>query len=1338
MNDAMLTTPVDLPDVRHWRLARDAAGLCWLDLDCAERTVNTLSSAVLEELAVVLGVIEAQAPRGLVLRSAKARGFALGADIGEFEARVDVGLTARQVAEVHALFARLEQLPCPSVACIDGLCLGGGLELALCCRHVIAVDDPATRLGFPEVLLGSHPGFGGTVRAIRYCGAWTALPLMLSGRILDARRAQALGLVDRAVPRRHLEAAARHFAGAWRVRRTAPAWQRVLAAGAVRPLVAAALRTAVTRRAPVSYYPAPHALLGLWRRTGGEARRQYAAEAESVAQLLTTTTSRNLVRLFQLQERLKAQGRAADADFRHVHVVGGGTMGGDIAAWCALRGLDVTLQDRSAQDAAGAFARATRLFERRLRDPYRRQAARDRLVLDLAGHGSARADVIIEAIVEDVEAKRALFANLEQRARPTALLATNTSSIPLADIARDLVQPERLLGIHFFNPVARMQLVEVVSAPATRADCVQRACAFVTAIERLPLVVRSSPGFLVNRILSPYLQEAMLLLEEGVSATAVDAAARAFGMPLGPLAVADTVGLDICLHVGRILAAGPDEIPAVLQRQVAAGRLGRKSGAGFHDYARKRMRWPRRTPAAAVPPPNCATGWCCAWSTRPWPVGTTVSSTTPTWSMSVSSSARDSRRSVAARCITHANEAWTKWSRGSNSWPPATAPASRRARVGQRCARPGAAAVSAAHPLARSVIRRQFGGGDDAVRRGWRRFHGRGGRTVVLVGESGSGKSITALTIARLLPPVARITRGSVCLSGEDLFALPEQRMRDVRGAAIGMIFQEPQSSLNPVMTVGDQIGETLVRHKGLRGAALAARVVELLEAVGIEDPARRRREYPHQFSGGMKQRVMIAMALAADPALLIADEPTTALDVTIQAQVLDLIRGIQRERQMGILFITHDLAVAHQVADRVVVMKSGRIVEDGSRERFYRAPRHPYSQQLFAALPSWEKRVAEGRTPPADSGEVVLAVRDLKVWFPIRKGVFRRTVGHVKAVDGIDLDIEAGRTLAVVGESGSGKTTMGKAILQLLDMHSGRVLYQGTDLGTLGQRQLRHFRRDLQIVFQDPYSSMNPRMLVGDIIQEGMLAQGLRAGRGAREARVAELLAQVGLEPGHARRYPHEFSGGQRQRICIARALAVEPRLIVCDEPTSALDVSVQAQILELLRDLQDRFGLTYLFVTHNIEWSPISPIACAYQGHTAEHGPVNRCWPPRARVHPQALAAVPTTPRGLTAAHRRMPMQAPRHLGRIVRLVAADLNNVCSIGVAVADTPWPPPGHSTGGGGHRHRYLDRCVPARPRGHGHRPGRRPAFRGGASRRSARPPAKACGFCSSVSRSSPP
>lgn len=480
------------------------------------------------------------------------------------------------------------------------------------------------------------------------------------------------------------------------------------------------------------------------------------------------------------------------------------------------------------------------------------------------------------------------------------------------------------------------------------------------------------------------------------------------------------------------------------------------------------------------------------------------------------------------------------------------------------------------------------------------------GETVVLVGESGSGKSISALSILRLLPLAARVTGGQITLGDTDILKVPERQMRDVRGSRVGMIFQEPQSSLNPVITIGKQIGEVLKRHKGLKGSAQSKRVVQLLTSVGIPEPQRRQHEFPHQFSGGMKQRVMIAIAMAAEPELIIADEPTTALDVTVQAQVLDLLKQQQAKNDMGILFITHDLAVAYQMADRIVVMRHGQVVETGERDSFYNNPQHEYSKQLFDALPSREKRDREGHSAEITEFTPVLTVNDLKVHYPIRKGFFKRTVGHVKAVDGIDLTVYRGSTIAIVGESGSGKTTMGKGILRLLPITAGNVTYKDVDLAKKSAREMRALRSDLQVVFQDPYSSMNPRMMITDILQEGMIAQGIGANRAEREKRVDELLSQVGLEASFKHRYPHEFSGGQRQRICIARALAVDPDVIICDEPTSALDVSVQAQILALLRDLQQRLGLTYIFITHNLSVVAYIAhyIAVMYQGEIVEQG--------------------------------------------------------------------------------------------------------------------------------------
>ncbi|CAB5511797.1 ABC transporter ATP-binding protein [Achromobacter anxifer] len=473
--------------------------------------------------------------------------------------------------------------------------------------------------------------------------------------------------------------------------------------------------------------------------------------------------------------------------------------------------------------------------------------------------------------------------------------------------------------------------------------------------------------------------------------------------------------------------------------------------------------------------------------------------------------------------------------------------------------------------------------------------------TFALVGESGCGKSMTALALLRLLPDAGRIVGGQIELDGEDLNRLPESAMRGVRGGRIGIIFQEPSTSLNPVMRVGDQIVETLIAHTPLRGVAARARAVDWLRRVGIPEPERRIDDYPFQFSGGQKQRVMIAIALAAEPLLLIADEPTTALDVTVQAQVLELLADIQREMGMAVLLITHDLAVVKNVAHHVALMRGGEIVESADAETFFRAPRHPYARQLFEAIPTFEKRgtplTASGREAMArDAAQpsaarkareagVVLDVQDLKVHYPVRKGPLRRIASWVKAVDGVTFTLKAGETLALLGESGCGKTTTGKALLRLIDgaRISGRAMLQGQDVLDADRRQLQRLRQDIQIVFQDPYASLDPRMRVGDILDEGL--ESLRAGMGkeARRAHAARLIERVGLPANTLARYPHEFSGGQRQRIAIARALAVEPKVLICDEPTSALDVSVQAQILDLLRELQDELGIAYLFITHN-----------------------------------------------------------------------------------------------------------------------------------------------------------
>ena len=450
------------------------------------------------------------------------------------------------------------------------------------------------------------------------------------------------------------------------------------------------------------------------------------------------------------------------------------------------------------------------------------------------------------------------------------------------------------------------------------------------------------------------------------------------------------------------------------------------------------------------------------------------------------------------------------------------------------------------------------------------------GETLALVGESGSGKSVTALSVLKLLPPVASIA-GDIVFEGQNLAMASDAALRAVRGNRVGMIFQEPMSSLNPVHTVGRQIGEVLAVHQGLRANAARARTIELLDAVGIPDPASRLDDYPHQLSGGQRQRVMIAMALANDPKLLIADEPTTALDVTVQAQILDLLKRLQRDNGMAMLFITHDLSIVKRIADRVCVMTGGEIVETGPVADIFARPQHAYTRHLLGTMPR-----GTPEPPPVDAPTVVEA-SDLKVWFPIRRGLLRRTVGHIRAVDGVDLAIRKGETLGVVGESGSGKSSLGYALLRLIPS-TGRIVLLGNDVQSRSWRALRPLRRHMQIAFQDPFGSLSPRMSVGQIVEEGLLVHMPSLSRAEREERVSAVLREVGLDPATAARYPHEFSGGQRQRVAIARALVLEPDLIVLDEPTSALDVSIQAQVIELLRSIQARRKLTYLFISHDL----------------------------------------------------------------------------------------------------------------------------------------------------------
>jgi|KBSSwiStaDraftv2_1062776.scaffolds.fasta_scaffold13342_2 3-hydroxyacyl-CoA dehydrogenase/enoyl-CoA hydratase/3-hydroxybutyryl-CoA epimerase len=570
-------------EFQHWQLTRDGDGLEWLTLDRAGASTNTLSAAVMEELRAVLARLAADPPRGLVIRSGKANGFIAGADVDEFGELKSVDDATALVRRGWDIFQELAATPYPTLALVRGFCLGGGMELALACRYRVAVDEPATRLGLPEVMLGIVPGWGGIKRLPRLTGAPAALDLLLTGRTVDARRARKLGIADECVPPRIMENTARGVLLSKPPPRRVPFPLSLTLNRLVRPVIAAQARKQVASRARREHYPAPYAILDIWVKHDGDPLAAAPSDPASIAHLLQSPTVRNLIRVFKLQERLKAFGKDSESAIRHVHVVGAGTMGGDIAAWCALRGLTVTLQDQNAERLAPAIGRAAKLFADRLRDPLRARDAFDRLVPDVAGDGVARADVIIEAIFENLEAKQKLFVALESKAKPTALLATNTSSIPLEDISAPLADPTRLIGLHFFNPVARMMLVEIVVGRRTRADLVPAAAAFARKIDKLPLPVKSAPGFLVNRILAPYLMEAMRCVDEGIAPETVDEAALAFGMPVGPIELADSVGLDICLAVGKMLGGGA-EPPKKLTELIAAGALGRKTGRGFYAW----------------------------------------------------------------------------------------------------------------------------------------------------------------------------------------------------------------------------------------------------------------------------------------------------------------------------------------------------------------------------------------------------------------------------------------------------------------------------------------------------------------------------------------------------------------------------------------------------------------------------------------------------------------------------------------------------------------------------------------------------------------------------------
>ena len=475
------------------------------------------------------------------------------------------------------------------------------------------------------------------------------------------------------------------------------------------------------------------------------------------------------------------------------------------------------------------------------------------------------------------------------------------------------------------------------------------------------------------------------------------------------------------------------------------------------------------------------------------------------------------------------------------------------------------------------------------------------GQTVALVGESGSGKSVTALSVLKLLPyPAATYPAGRILFKGSDLLADAEAGIRAVRGNAISMIFQEPMSSLNPLHSVVRQVSEALIVHRGMSRAAARTRTLELLDEVGIPDPASRLDDFPHQLSGGQRQRVMIAMALANEPELLIADEPTTAIDVTVQAQILELLLSLQMKRGMAILFITHDLGIVRKMASFTHVMTEGKIVEHGPTEEIFANPQHPYTKKLLAAEP-------KGDPPITDlAAETIISAEKLRVWFPIQRGLLRRTVGHIKAVDDIDISIRRGETLGVVGESGSGKTTLGRALLRLVSSE-GRIVYMGQPIDELSWAGMRPLRKTLQIVFQDPFGSLSPRMSIAEIIAEGLGVHQPKLTPAERDAKVIRALTEVSLDPADRHRYPHEFSGGQRQRVAIARAMVLEPTFVVLDEPTSALDVSVQAQVVDLLRDLQRRHGLTYLFISHDLRVvrALANEVMVMQAGKVVEHGP-------------------------------------------------------------------------------------------------------------------------------------
>ena len=586
-------------DLKHWTFETDSDGIAWLRIDKADSSANVLSTEVMMELDTVLKALQANTPRGFIVYSGKANGFVMGADINEFTS-IDTTERAYEVTRLgQQLFDKVENLGCPTVAALNGFTMGGGLELAMAFDYRVALAGKKKVLGLPEVKLGLHPGFGGTVRAVQLCGVRPAMQLMLTGSPVTVDKGKRIGLIDRIATEDNWRQIVRDLIASRPPKQKPPLVERVLNLPFVRPFIKPMLVKQVASKARKEHYPAPYAMIELWAKYGASPKTGYEAEARSFAELMCTSTSRNLVRVFFLQNKLKGQGGKPATKIARVHVIGAGVMGGDIAAWCALRGLDVTLQDREQKYIDPAMKRAGKLFAKRIRDDDDRAAATARLRSDVEGAGVAEADLIIEAIFENLEAKKALYAEVEKTMKPGAILATNTSSIRLEDLRTELREPQRFIGIHFFNPVALMPLVEIIRCGDTEQEALNHGFAFVKAIGKFPLECNSSPGFVVNRILAPYTSEAMHLVQEGVGLADIDEAAMAFGMPVGPVELVDNVGLDVVLHVAEVLGAETQgSVADQLRGMVEAGKLGRKSGQGFYEWVDGKAVKPPRNPSS--------------------------------------------------------------------------------------------------------------------------------------------------------------------------------------------------------------------------------------------------------------------------------------------------------------------------------------------------------------------------------------------------------------------------------------------------------------------------------------------------------------------------------------------------------------------------------------------------------------------------------------------------------------------------------------------------------------------------------------------------------------------